>query len=168
MNKTYLFHIALAGESNHHIENFERLESLVAAAPSAIVFKLVGSGGISAEAVSTYLDIVARLPAEVERAVISYSSLTATDFALWLGLATLRDIRPSAWVWVADPEALKPKCFGPDEERCFDIINTHTSLELKNKVLYVSDLHDLLLIDTPFTESLDCCLGTETEGDITR
>jgi hypothetical protein len=165
--KTSLFLIPLVGEANDHIENFERLEAMIASPPGAIVFKLVGSGGISAGAALTYLDIAAGLPAELERAVISYSPMVASDFALWLGLASLRDIRPSAWVCVADKDAYR--WFGPDEQRCFDIIHAHTSLELvKNRILSVSELRELLLIDTPFTESLDTGLKIKQEGGIAR
>jgi hypothetical protein len=167
---TYLFLITLAGDSNDHIQNFERLETLVAANPGAIIFKLVGSGGITAGAALTYLDIAAKLPENVERAVISYSSMTAWDFALWLGIAPLRDMRPSAWVWVADPKELEiNKLLGPDEQRCFDIIGHHTPFELvKNRIVSVTELRNLLLIDTPFSESLDSYLVTETKGGMTR
>ena len=169
MSKTLLFLIPLCGESNHHIENFERLEALVSSGPEAIVFKLVGSGGISAGAALTYLDLAARLPVKVERAVISYSPMLAPDFALWLGIAPLRDIRPSAWVSVGDSEAVLDKAIGPDEQNCLDIIEAHASLDLiTGRVLSVSELRELLLIDTPFTESLDRCLGTETQEGIAR
>ena len=165
------FAITLAGTANEHARRFLELESVVLDCPESLLIKLVGSGGLHPTVALTYLDILACLPDETKRAIISLGHLLgAGDFALWLEAAPHRDIRPRAIVYVeraaptlnleqfaAGQILIVPTITAPadmevmahDWENCLSLISRHVDLGfVLGRVLTTDHLRELLLIDS--------------------
>jgi len=153
------FSVPLVGTATDHALRIGELDSLLESRPERLLLVLTGSGGLQPDAVMAYLDLLSR--AECEIVVVSYSSLYGADFALWLGAGPVREIRPSAWVYVpgADSkpdgevaggcaaEMLRPPTRLWDYQSCLDIISEHVALDMVlNRRLSVDDLRELLLL----------------------
>jgi hypothetical protein len=66
-----------------------------------VIFQLVGSGGLHPSSALAYLDALELTRPFKSVEVMSYANLVgAGDLALFLGLGLIRDIRPSATVFV--------------------------------------------------------------------
>ena len=92
------FAIPLVGSATDHALRILELDSLLESRPERLLIVLTGSGGLQADAVMAYLDLLSR--AECEIAVVSYSNLYGADFALWLAAGAVREIRSRAWVYM--------------------------------------------------------------------
>ena len=142
-----------------------------------IIFQLVGSGGLHPSSALSYLDLLqlaSRPFKSVE--VISYANLVgAGDLALFLGLGLVRDIRPSACVFVPTEPAIRDlRQYHPlplnwavsmavlqqDHDACLERISEHVSLDqILDRMLTRDDLVELLLVNSPDVDQL---LGTKT------
>jgi hypothetical protein len=176
------FAITLGGGPNDHAQRFLELEAIVLDPPENVLIKLVGSGGLHPTVTLTYLDILALLPDETQRAVTSYGHLLgAGDFALWLEGAPHRDIRPHATIYVersapmlsleqfgAGHILIAPMMAGPadgemlsrDWETCLSLISQHVEVALVlGRVLNPNDLREMLLIDSYAFDQLFAALA---------
>jgi len=142
-----------------------------------VVFQLVGSGGLHPSSALAYLDLLqlaTRPFKSVE--VISYANLVgAGDLALFLGLGLVRDIRPSACVFVpSEPVIRDLRAYHPlplhwvvsmavlqqDHDACLERIGEHVCLdEILDRMLTREDLVELLLVNSP---DIDRLLGAKT------
>jgi hypothetical protein len=137
-----------------------------------IIFQLVGSGGLHPSSALSYLDLLqlaSRPFKSVE--VISYANLVgAGDLALFLGLGLVRDIRPSACVFVpTEPVIRDLRPYHPlplnwavsmavlqqDHDACLERISEHVSLDqILDRMLTRDDLIELLLVNSPDVDRL--------------
>jgi hypothetical protein len=142
-----------------------------------IIFQLVGSGGLHPSSALSYLDLLqlaGRPFKSVE--VISYCNLVgAGDLALFLGLGLVRDIRPSACVFVpTEPVIRDLRLYHPlplhwavsmavlqqDHDACLERIREHVCLDLVlDRMLTRDDLIELLLVNSG---DVDRLLGAKT------
>lgn len=142
-----------------------------------IIFQLVGSGGLHPSSALSYLDLLqlaSRPFKSVE--VISYANLVgAGDLALFLGLGLVRDIRPSACVFVpSEPVIRDLRLYHPlplnwavsmavlqqDHDACLERISEHVSLDqILDRMLTRKDLVELLLVNS---QHVDRMLGAKT------
>jgi hypothetical protein len=140
-----------------------------------IIFELVGSGGLHPSSALSYLDLL-QLASQPFKSieVISYCNLVgAGDLALFLGLGLVRDIRPSACVFVpSEPVIRDLRAYHPlplnwavsmallqrDHDACVERISEHAALDLiLDQVLTRDDLIELLLVNS---QDVDGLLGT--------
>jgi hypothetical protein len=141
-----------------------------------VVFQLVGSGGLHPSSALAYLDALQLSKPFRSVEVISYSNLIgAGDLALFLGLGLVRDIRPSATVFVPHEPVIRDlRSYHPlplhwavsmamlqqDHDACLQRISEHVSLDqILDRSLTRDDLVELLLVDSP---EIDRLLGATT------
>jgi hypothetical protein len=146
-----------------------------------VLFQLVGTGGLHPATALSYLDalqLASRPFKSVE--VISYANLVgAGDLALFLGLGLVRDIRPSASVFVpTEPVIRDLRAYHPlplnwavsmavlqqDHDACLERISEHVSLDqILDRMLTRDDLIELLLVDSPDVDRLLSAKTTRSE-----
>jgi hypothetical protein len=141
-----------------------------------IIFQLVGSGGLHPSSALAYLDALQLAKPFKSVEVISYANLIgAGDLALFLGLGLIRDIRPSACVFVpTEPVIRDLRQYHPlplnwavsmavlqqDHDACLERISEHVSLDqILDRMLSRNDLVELLLVNS---EDVDRLLGAKT------
>ncbi len=161
------FLIPLCGTATEHAIRIVELGNVLESQPERLLIVLAGSGGLHPDAVLAYLDILEK--AECEKAVISYANLFGADFALWLGSASLREIRPRSWVYVPEASAfseseqqggvdvmpLLAASYSWDYASCLDLIAEHVDLELVlGKRLFAQDLQELFLLNCDYLTDL--------------
>jgi hypothetical protein len=140
-----------------------------------IIFQLVGSGGLHPSSALAYLDALQLTRPFKSIEVISYANLVgAGDLALFLGLGLVRDIRPSASVFVpSEPIIRDLRPYHPlplnwavsmtvlqqDHDACLTRISEHVSLDLiLDRIVTRDDLVELLLVDS---QDIDRLLGAK-------
>jgi len=171
------FAIPLVGSATDHALRILELDSLLESRPERLLLVLTGSGGLQADAVMAYLDLLSR--AECEIAIVSYSNLYGADFALWLAAGAVREIRPRAWVYMPAQIADSGEDVGGttvmapgsamrlswDYESCLKIVSEHVALDLVlGHRLSSEDLRELLLMPS---DDLDRMLMPEVaEGGL--
>jgi len=178
----YVFNILLVGQAEQLAQGIIALENLILSHPDTLIVKLYGSGGLSADAALTYIDLLDLLPASCSRTVCSYSNLVgAGDFALWLEAGRLRDIRANAVIWVPSSPDREARPAGTHSvaveearravgefdvlatKKCIDLISRHVEPEsIFDRVLTPADLREWLLIDC---HEVDRQLKAGSQGD---
>jgi len=165
------FAFDLSASAFQHATRLLELTDLSRKYPN-IIFQLVGSGGLHPSSALSYLDLLqlaSRPFKSVE--VISYANLVgAGDLALFLGLGLVRDIRPSACVFVpTEPVIRDLRHYHPhplnwavsmavlqqDHDACLERISEHVSLDqILDRMLTRDDLIELLLVNSPDVDRL--------------
>jgi hypothetical protein len=177
--------IPLIGDGLVHVTKLAEIDTLLASPPDRLLVKLIGPGGVSAETALAYCDLLSALPVTTETAVISYADLGAPEFAIFLAVGPLREIRPSARVYI-------PRGSGNEREfgsilvaesespftrgahlQCLEVISRHVSLpDVIGRRLDPNDLADLLVIASARTDGiLSLALGAAeavTESEVAR
>jgi hypothetical protein len=170
------FAFDLSASAFQHATRLLELPDLSRKYPN-VIFQLVGSGGLHPSSALSYLDLLqlaSRPFKSVE--VISYANLVgAGDLALFLGLGLVRDIRPSACVFVpSEPVIRDLRPYHPlplnwavsmavlqqDHDACLERIREHVSLDqILDRMLTRNDLVELLLVNS---QDIDRLLGAKT------
>ena len=150
-----------------HIAKLAEIDALRAAPPKSILVKLIGPGGMSPETALAYCDLLAALPSECQVAVISYADLGIPEFTVFLSVGPLREIRPSARVYVPhmandEGEAGSVVVAGAESpfsrgayRQCLALISRHVALpDVVGRHLDARNLADLLLVASARTDAL--------------
>lgn len=141
-----------------------------------VIFQLVGSGGLHPSSALAYLDALQLTRPFKSVEVMSYANLVgAGDLALFLGLGLVRDIRPSATVFVPTEPVIRDlrsyhhlplhwavsmAVLQQDHDACLQRISEHVSLDqILDRSLTRDELVELLLVDSP---EIDRLLGATT------
>ena len=144
-----------------------QLDALLETQPDKILIVLIGQGGTPPDAVLGYLALLNQTRTEV--AISSLGNLLGADFALWLGASPLRDLRPSAWVFVPERYLLQP-AEGSEAtqvqtvegmvhetayQACLDLMAEHVDLpSILNRQVRPAELQELYLLDCAHLDSL--------------
>ena len=149
-----------------HIAKLAEIDALRAARPDRILVKLIGPGGMSPETALAYCDLLASLPLECQVAVIAYADLGIPEFAVFLAVGPLSEIRPSARVYIPHlaydegeagnvvVAAESPFSRGAYRQ-CLALISRHVALpDVVGRHLTPEDLANLLLVASARTDAL--------------
>jgi hypothetical protein len=156
--------IPLVGDGLAHVAKLAEIDALLASPPTRLLVKLIGPGGVSPETALAYCDLLGALPVECETAIISYADLGVPEFALFVAVGPLREMRPSARVFIPQhsneqggvvvAESESPFCRGAYQQ-CLTRISRHVSLpDVVGRLLGPDDLADLLILATARTDDL--------------
>jgi hypothetical protein len=168
--------IPVIGDGLVHISKLAELDAILTSPPTRLLVKLIGPGGLSAETALAYVDLLVALPADCATAVVSYADLGVPEFAVFLAVGPLREIRPSARVLVPHPADHEPEvgnllCTGRESpftrgayRQCLALIERHVSLrDVVGRHLGPQDLADLLVVASARTDGvLALAVGGET------
>jgi hypothetical protein len=167
------FIIPVVGDGLHHVQKLAELDEILTSPPSRLLVKLIGPGGLTPETALAYVDLLAALPADCPTAVISYADLSVPEFAVFLAVGPLREIRPSARVCVppVSYEATGNLQYADHDlsfargayRQCLALIERHVALrDIVGRRLKGKDLTDLLLVASTRTDAiLSLALGDE-------
>ena len=154
------------GAADHALAHAQ-LDAVLESQPDKLLIVLIGQGGTPPDAVLAYLDLIKQASCEV--AISSLGNLLGADFALWLGASPLRDLRPSAWVFVPEqyllraPEGNETTQVQTVEDlvqatayqACLDLMAEHVELpSIFNRQVFPAELQELYLLDCSHLEQL--------------
>ena len=136
-----------------------QLDQVLERQPEKLLIQLVGPGGTPPDAVLAYIDLLKQTSCAV--AITAYGNLLGADFALWLGASQLREIRPTAFVFVpeqyqapaagAEPTQVQTLETMVDESAystCLGLMAEYVELEgFLNRRVEPAELQALFLLD---------------------
>jgi hypothetical protein len=157
--------IPLVGDRLSHVAKLAEIDTLLASPPARLLVKLICPGGVSPETALAYCDLLGALPLECQTAIISYADLGVPEFALFVAVGPLREMRPSARVFIPHNTGNERGGVVAAEseshfsrgayQQCLARISRHVSLpDVVGRLLDPHDLADLLILATARTDDL--------------